>query len=606
MFWIIFLSSTIAFGFTIVQYISIDRYPFCFYFGISWIFGSMLTSLLIFIIHFIIPFNFIFVLLILIIQCATVYFIGKYLKKKRKSRFLKISLIRFENSAGLYSLLFCVSLIISIHLFLCFCQYPYTIPKEANEFIDLEISFISSVRYGINKRRSNIFFYKDPLNSNDYFPKPSLPFLYTAVLETFGLDYAEASIIICFLNTICASIFLYHYTFHFSHHPFLVCICFMFNGGLSFFRILFGSKCENNDYMRNICYKTPVPWYSIIGTLLVFSKEFSFSLPLSIVSVMFAQFHKKQNAFRQFYLISAIALTLNPSVGSSTCIFMVCSCFSKSFKYIMPFIITLIPKYIGVYFQDFPVWREYQMFGVFYACLVVWFDQFGPMLLSMFLPVPAIDDNSSVHRHLTFTSAFLLINLFRFGNSSFENIVAIMTVILPMICIYFVEDLFFFEKIFGNNNQIQQGIFSGIFIFIYVTFIIGGIVCIFTISTNHTIFLDKYDIQCGEWIKKNINRFDLIISDPVKNNPGPLIGGHQILCGDMKILWQADSNVTKSLQYIRQIEINKNFEKVMQNIGAKYLLLSQQSIFNRFIKIGEGELSSLFENQNWKVFKRHN
>ena len=72
-------------------------------------------------------------------------------------------------------------------------------------------------------------------------------------------------------------------------------------------------------------------------------------------------------------------------------------------------------------------------------------------------------------------------------------------------------------------------------------------------------FLDKYDIQCGEWIKKNINRFDLIISDPVKNNPGPLIGGRQILCGDMKILWQADSNVTKSLQYIRQIEINKNW-----------------------------------------------
>lgn len=601
MFWLIFLASSICFGFTIIQFIRIDLLPLCFYISISWVFGAMFTSIIIFILNFLLPLNWFLAFVTIAIQSATIYYIRIYLKKTRKQSYLNISSIRLEGPAGLYFLLAFVSVITAIHLFLCFYQFPSKIPSEASDFIDLEMSFISSVRYGINKWRRNLFLYKDPLNLNGYFVNPSLPLLFAAALDALGLDYAESTVIISFLNTVSTAVFIYHYMAYFSHHPLLCSICFMFNGSLTFFRILFGETCQNNDYVRNICYRTQVPWYSLIGSLMTFSKEFSFALPLSIISLLFAQYPNRQNAGRQYYLIAGIAAALNPSVGSSTCLFLVCSCFSKSFKYVMPFILTLIPKFFKINFQNFPIWREYQMYGIFYACIVVWFDQFGPMLISMFIPISAADDNITVHRFLAFASGFLLINLNRFGNSYFENVIAIMTVILPSICIYFVEDLNYITKFF--KNQLYRGILSAIAIFIYVSFIAGGIAGIFHISDVPMKLLSAPDIDCGKWIIKNIKRYETILSEPIKHNPGSLISGRQLLCGDLNMVWKSGANVTQSLRLIRQVEITKKPKQIMNIINSNYFATIKGTLLNDLARRGRSNLVLLYENQKYEIYK---
>ncbi|OHT16573.1 hypothetical protein TRFO_13180 [Tritrichomonas foetus] len=601
MFWLIFVISSTLLGWSIVQIIRLSYLPFFVNLGLAWTIGSMISSLGIFIIHFILPLNAFILVLIIAGQMALIYYIQQYLHTKFKNDYNSTFQIRLENSPKYYLVLFIIAVFSTYHLLKSYSNFPDQIPAESREIIDSEMSFIASIRYGVNKRRRNIFFYKDPQNLNQHYSSATLPLLFTASMCSLGCGYAEASVFIAFLNTMTTAIFVFYYTFFFSKHAFSITLCFMLNGGWSIFRALFGSTCENNDYLRNVCARAPVPWHSTFGVLLSYSKSASFSIPLSIISILFSQFSRKQNTLRMQYLIGGIAASLIPNVGPSMCVFLIASCFAPSFKYFMPFAVSIIPKLFGVKIHNFPIWREYQMAGIFYAPIMTWLDQFGPMIISIFMPIRSLDDQFTLHRFLAFASGFLLLNFFRFGNGNFENILAVTSTILPAICMHFVEDLYEFVNF--TKDQLKRSVISTLSFLLYLTFIMSGILSIYTLTQKNTIGLTNVDSECGNWMRKNLHKNDVIFSESVSFNPASNIAGRQIVCGDLKSLWSSGSNVTAALRLIREVERLHNPYEVMNRMNIQYFLVSEGSAFaNMAIQAGSN-FSRVYQNVKWTLYK---
>lgn len=564
---LVFILTTILFGFFL--FIIIRRYSItgmvqlC----ISWLLGSMITAFIIWILtlFFSLSKNLIFaVILFQVIFCFIVIIVFRDKPDQLN--------VNFEKHYKLFLILLVTSIVSLGYLNSVYCNFPISFPSSASEIFDIEMSFISSFRHGINKyprfydalsfiqkckmhtnlindkstkinsqyhkvefndfifnsdknyfkNAKNPFYYyfrplffSDPIRNGKTFIWPTLPLIYLAALNEVGLSYSEASLIVCFLNTISTVVGIFFLSFFFlAKIDICVVILFLFSSGNSFFYFftqngnnkleynLF-SKYDDFDLIHDFGKERKSPFYSPILNLLSFSKHTSFAIPLALFTLAFA--HPLIVKLPTTYILAGIFLLLNPSPAVSLSLIIALLFYSNSIKYILPFTLSILPKLIifndnfnidnnflniiennTIYFNENnlvgyhsnrfseaisflirykPIWKEYQIQGIFYSPFWAYFDFFGILfffLLISPLILYLIDLPIFTQRFIASFSSFIIFSLIRVGNDYYENCAAIISVFLPFLVFICIRSFDKFDSSIDCSSDDYKIYHSGI------------------------------------------------------------------------------------------------------------------------------------------------
>lgn len=591
MLWLALATSSTMLGFAVVEVVRCESFTFIVHLSLGWLLGSLLTAVAFFVINFLLPINFFTASILCVLEFYICYIYVQKWRPKRKTKSKGDLRIVFELTWKFYFSVAITALIASFHLFFSYSNFPYEIPKIAKGLIDSEMSFISSVLKGVNRRRSHIAFYKNPRVANEYFTEPVLPLLFTTGLCAMGAGYGAASMFIGWMNSVATAAILYYSLAHYTKYTLTAVICFLFNSGWAFLRYTFGD-CKDGDLVHDICFKVPVPWYPTFGYFLCFSKAAGYTIPLSIMILLLIQMVRPTDSTPN-YILACVLFVLIPSPTTSIVIYLAAGCFPTSFSKFWPCGVILPFNFFLLKPRLFPVWREYQMAGVFFGVVMFLIDAFGPLVLAIPLSLLSSGTVHHVHRLCVFFSLIILPALFRLGNGSDDSILAITAVVLPFLCCAFGDLLFdIYESL---SSPAVQGITRGILIVVVFSIVFGGFVNMARMKTVY-VATDE-DIECGKWIEKNVPRHALVISNSRTFSPVTAFAGRQILCGDLRSLWWSGAKLTKSLQLLREIERAQSPTDVMNRIGSKFVVVQTKMPF-----CNTSNLTRLYSSKSWEVY----
>lgn len=727
----IFIFSTILFGYFLMIIIRQYSITGMVQLSISWLLGSMSTGFLIWILTLF--FSFSQKLIFAIIAFHVIFCFIVVICFRDKPEQLNVN---FEKHSRLFIILIVVSIYSLGYLNSVYYNFPKSFPSSACEIFDVEMSFISSFRYGTNQfprfydalnfiryhkllsnssnetfvkefseiheiRLNNFlfdsknfyfkntqnpfyfvfrsFFFNDPMRNGKTFTWPTLPLIYLASLNELGMTYSEASIIVCLLNTIATVVgifFLSH--FFLSKTDLSIVLIFLFSSGWALFHFLYQNDNENSksrfsefddyDLIHSFGKERKCPFFSPILNLLSFSKHSSFAIPLSLFTLAFA--HPLTVIKPTTYILAGILLLLNPSPATSLSLIISLSFYSNSIKYILPFVVSVIPKLI-VFNDNFninehflsvienndksfdfynnqkcscrlaqaisllikvkPLWREYQMQGIFYSQILIWFDSFGFLFFFLILsPFLLYMINSSIltQRFIASFASFVILSVFRVGNDYFENSTAIISVFLPYLVLLYSKSLdkisnsdenninidslnskrrfaffnnlsnFFLNGKNGKSKQ-YQGVFKAINL-IFVSIAVFGTFCsAFVVSgfrinqllpanfyykylnPNLSISIEKpkrtFEIPENNFYfienlkKSSIHPRTPIFCDPRIFNPISAFGGRPVFSGNLHELWRRGADISEELAIIELINQTNDRYLIMTKLGYEYL-----------------------------------
>lgn len=703
----LFLFTTILFGFFLMMLIRGYSITGLVQISISWLLGSMSTSLIVWVETLFIPFDVKTVYRTIVYQILFVFFtFDSYFDMR--PHFLNF---KFENHRHFYTVIISVSIISLIYLNSIYSNSPFFVPYTMSQIVDQESSFLCSFLSGSNNfprfkdaltihKYHNYFknishlvttedlkneidedlfnylnhshttnftnihnpffyfikplFFNDPMRNFKTFSLPSFPLIYLSLLNASGLSYSEASVILCFLNIVATSIAVLFFShFFFKIFDVSIVVIFLFCSGWSFYHF-----CQNPylltepldfDLIHSFGSTRKSPFFSPIWNLLSYSKHTSFAIPMALMSLALA--HVPNARKKTTYTLAGFLVALNPSPAVSVALSISLLFYTNSIKYIWPFLLLNIPKLI-TFNENYllsnantlfsfnikynPIWREYQLNGVFYSFIVVWFDSFGPLFfVFLFSPLILYISHSKLltRRFLASFYSFVFLNFFRVGNDYVENITAIISVFLPLV-VFFHGKLF--EKLFeittininifkyyninheiptqnanmnqamvffadGNNQKSLkvQGVLLFLKYLIPLFFVIGSF-CSAYVSTSFnlhnfipTVFYQKLFGKsnlievCWRCVPgysyvdigllKFLNEFGLGKRTPVfvanwKFCPISGLLGRPIFAGDLHSLWDRGADVSEEMKLIQTIKMKNNSYEVMMDLGYKYLL----------------------------------
>ena len=178
------LSSTFL-GYILILLILKRSWQFSIHAFSGWLIGQIITSTFLFFISYFTVISPYIIFIISLIMIIISLFIYIYLWKNYDHDIFEIS---FEHSSLYYFSIFVISIVSFIYLGNTYQNFPYSLPKISIPFLDDEISFISSVLYGINCKRKNFFTFKDPNNLNSTYNRPILPLLFAASIVSLKYD----------------------------------------------------------------------------------------------------------------------------------------------------------------------------------------------------------------------------------------------------------------------------------------------------------------------------------------------------------------------------------------------------------------------------------
>jgi hypothetical protein len=602
MFWLILAVSATLFGYVLLEGFQQEAFSFFAQLSVAWLVGSLATGLVCFIVNLIFPINAFVVLVICGIEFYLAYHYFRLIRPASAAQSRGRHGFRLEHAPTFYLFLGLTGIVSSVHLFRVYRGFPESFPASALHIFDSEASFIASVRFGVNKRRSHVLLYKDPQIAGHSFSGPTVPLLFMTALGALGADYSCASFVVCFMNTLASAVLVYNAAALVTPYPFIGGLCFLFNGGWASFRAFFNKDCTNGDWVHEICFRTPVPMYQTIGHFLSLSKAASYSIPMAIVSLMIAHSGKARTSFWLSHRSAGLLAALIPSPATSAGVFLVASCFPSTLVGFMPFAISILPKLLHIHIRAYPVWREYQMAGVFFSAVTSWWDSYGPMLIAIVFPFFVTHTLAVLHRWAAFVATFLLLEFFRLGSDSFDNILAVTAVCAPIFAALFVETLAFLKQIATDAQT--SGIVNVVLAFVVIGFVSGGLISIVAIGSVHEQSAGQLDADCGRWILTHLKRKEVIASDALPLCPATVFAGRQIICGDLRAMWLRDANVTRGLKVVREIERVGNPAEVLDRIGVRYfLLLNGTKLFN-VVERAVSDFQVVFSNEKWSLFLR--
>lgn len=596
---ILFCLSSTVLGYTLILFFLKRPWQFTIHVFSGWIVGQIVSSLFIFVITYFTIISPEIIFLISLIMLIISLFAYIYLWKNCDHNIFEIA---FEHSSLYYFAVFIISIISFIYLGNVYQYFPYSLPKISISLLDDEISFISSVLYGINRKRSNFFTFKDPNNLNSTFNRPILPLLFASTIASFDYDLKNVLFFIHFLNTIGTTVILYYFCIIQNGKGLLFVFLMMLNGGMAFFHHFF-SKNENIDYIHEVGFRVPLPIYHFFAHHLSFSLSSSVSIPLTILSLCFAEDDDKNI---NVHIFGGFLASLIPNFLTSISVFLIAFCNKESTKGFLPFAFSLVIKYFQSDIIVMPIWREFQNEGYRFSQIFIWFEAFGPLFFTIFYSFKMQNDQKFFYYYLARFSIFLLLCVFRNGKDTFENSLAINCIFFPFLVLSFSEIICNIIYRYRYKNSVMKGIVFAICFLCILTFLIGGIFCLHNSEKNRKYkLIDKSDEEIGKFINLNIPFNSLIFARPRRFQPASFLAGRQVLIGYPNDVWKnGNENVVKYLSFYRSIDhhINSTID-IMEEIKTSYVLANKNDSnfifsFDDYNKYNY-KITKLYDNDEW-------
>ncbi|OHT07662.1 hypothetical protein TRFO_24071 [Tritrichomonas foetus] len=597
---LLFVISSTLFGSSVIIFIRNSPWLITMQTFAGWSLGSMLISVIGFVSTYFTPLTFthtIFLLVSQFVLSIILIMIKMYISKQPIS---KIITIKIEYSSSFFLVLAIVGFLIIKYENQSYYNFPDILPSYGRQIFELEHSFVSSILSGVNYKRKNFILFSDPYLMNQTYVSSALPHIYTSYLISLGVSYPDASAIISFMNTLStvSAVFLYGHLYA-PNYQYLIVLIYLFNGGSSLFNLKNGNLFEY-DGVHNT-ERGETPHFQIFAIHLGLSKTSSFSIPLAIYALSFLQATQTNKVnFRSQYILSGLFASLIPSFSTSIAFFICGLNYYFSFTTLLPFVLTILPKFYKSYIRVYPLWREYQMQGIFFSQIITFIDSIGIQYIFLFFVPFLYKDYIYFHRILTCLASFAYLCFFREGNDSFANDIAISAIFLPVLAGNFIKIMVLCRKWLKSNQQLM-GITNFVFYSLIGLTIFSGIVSINSIVDKKTYGLDKYSLQCGLWVSKHLRFDEMIMSSCKGMNPAVLSAGRQTFMGSINDLWIRGEIPQKQAELFEEITSDRLVVDFMRNNSIKYLLEYKADPFLINNNTYAQKFRNVEENLKWKL-----
>ncbi|KAH0796069.1 hypothetical protein GPJ56_000137 [Histomonas meleagridis] len=486
-----------------------------------------------------------------------------------------------EQTPYVYLSFIIVSLVTIKYSKIAFDSFPKEIPRFGKFIIESEYSFISSILTGVNTHREQFWKLRDPNLVNATFSfSQSIPLYYCASLMECGANYSEVSLLISFINSLCTTSAIFFFCRFFAPNlQFWVVMCYFFGGSWALFKLLNPQYSSNTDldFVHQCGIGGQTPHYQTFSFHFIISKVSSFVIPICIFAMTCIQGSQRPfvKSLPSYYILVGLLATLIPSTATSICFFIFASNYKHAILYVLPFALSLIPKVISERFSYFPVWREYQMQGIFFAHFVTFLDSYGlPYLFMFFFPFAISSNNNDVYEHRVLTGlvVFVIMCFMREGISLFANDLVVSSIFLPMIMMNFIIIL----NNIKNSKRKMKGFGLLIFIICFGICIISGCISINRIFREKVKETDVNAINIGNWIIDNIPNDETILTNSI-DNPVSFISGYQTLVSNYDNMFLKGYNIFISTKILDIIKKFNNGAEIMNELNMTYLVENVQN-----------------------------
>ena len=582
--WVIFLLSSALFGFTIVTSFKSDQIQFINRLFLSWICGSQISGMILFVTTFFFKLTIAHMLYVIAFEIfASIIILLKMSDKIKLSQIFK-----FEKSYLFYLSLIIPGLFCFPYLVNVYCNLPYSIPDFFISTFESEHSFISSVLHGVNTLRDNFFLFRDPNCFSSFYPCSVIPLLFISGCSVLECPYTTSSIFVCLMNILSTSSFLFFYSAQFTklQNRFLFVVCFILNGGIEFF-----AELANFDVTNFLSFQ----WQHSTAHLLSFSKSASFTIPICIVSLAFIQ---NKKASPSDLILSLLLSVITPNFMCSLCLFLIASCYIEPLKLYVKFVpVILVRLFFSGGLHVRPLWRESQMEGIFCSQIIIWIISFGtPMFVVLWLLVFG-QLKGLLKIFVPNFAAFLFLCFIRNGNDHFNNIVAISSVFLPQLLLVFVISIGRIGS-FRTNDKKVIGMMRFFASFLYITYIIGGLLIMLKTFNSSETLVSKSDIEISEVIQKISPEKAVFLAKQRILSPVSFLSGRQIILNNFTSAWKRGVNVRPAMTILNKIESSGDCISMMKKLGIHFLLETKHG---RMCSTCE-EMEQIFFNEEWELY----
>ena len=533
MLWLCVVAASTWFGYHVLALFRLNNVSFQVRILSAWFLGALATGVVFFATTLIMPISFLHTVAVV----AGLVVSGTALAAKGHRTPIAIE----KNVWYIFYMLFTMGVSLK-YLAAIYRQTPYSGPSIMVPFLDNEVSFINSVLLGCNRRHfTNPFFYKNPSASGFNYEGYSLPLLYTAACMSLGASYGDASIVICFMNTVTAAAMMHLIARKLTSWATICSLLFLFSGSWAGFLYFRAANRMNisNDLVHQFQPTHQSVWYHTLGTMLSMSKSSSFAVAGALLAIVWAPSP-----------LAGLFGALIPSTTTSFALFGLFSGFPNNIKTVLPFAGAVILKIFPVVFTYMPLFREAEMRGTFFAPLVIWFLALGPVFVVILLFFWVIPRGRLRHYLFSALGPFLLLQFFREGRDHWGNAIAITATFLPFVMICFTELMRRFAS--WPKDEEYQGCTLFVTTATFAFLLFGGYICLSRIRQSHTVFISNSDLDAAQWILRavpKISKKAIILTRSKPMNPLILTGRQQFL-GDKHLVWHRGINFGSKLDQI--------------------------------------------------------
>jgi hypothetical protein len=310
-------------------------------------------------------------------------------------------------------------------------------------------------------------------------------------------------------------------------------------------------------------------WFQTFAHLLSMSKSSSFSIALSQFAILIGP-----------SFLSAGLVSLIPSVATSAAMFGLFAGIPDSYLTVLPFAVSLAPRFVPFVYMYRPLYREAEMMGTFFAPLVIWNRALGPVfavVLCFAWKVPATKLRTYLFAAV---GPFVLLNFFREGADHFQNAVAVTSAVFPFVVVLFTELL----RRFGAwpEDDEWRGIAKFIAAAIIASLFFGGYLCASRTAMRTVDYFNDADIEMAAWVSQSVPPDAVVLGTARVLHPLVLTGRQQFLA-DRRLLWQYGMKIAHKIDQASLLlrehsvdswkELGVSF--VVQERGFQIQILSQ-------------------------------
>lgn len=557
---------------------------------LGWMIGSSISGFLLFFVTFFFKFSSSLVHFVTILQFLVSFILFYFIHR------LNFRIFIYFDGPSIFYISLIITLATSYYISLkTYSNFPQIFPTHELTSIQTDKIIVNSIMHGSNTNRPFSFFLTNPLHEG--MPLKSLPHIYYfAAANSISFQSFESSqIFISILNTLSTVGALNCLSYRFTSNQLLFYLSFFFNGSFSFFRFLFQSDPQL-DFIHEIGRAYPTPFYLAFDYLLK-NLITSFSLPLSIFSFAFLQFHPDRDKMRH---ISFLLSFFIPSFPVSICFVFLGTCFPEHFPQSVLHQAFQFLKFFYVKLNFYPFTKEYRFQGIFFAPIVVWIDFLGPLFpYLVFIFIFLHSRRLSFLSFISF-SCSIFWTLFRSGNSTLETSLVILSLAFPCFLLSSISTMnTILKKV--KNFQIK-GFVSFLMYLPFCLFIIGGVISSWKVSESFVSGLNSYDFEAGEFISENSYLNETILVSPNSVSFVSLLCGRNILISEPRISWINGLDIENEFWDLKKKAANGKIAELMTEKNIRFIVENLQNPF--FFSNDEQTLKfkSVFQNEQWVIF----